>query len=149
MVKINRWLQVFRIFFPSWEFFTFIETEFFLEVRVGHSHTDLSGWQNVIPPIQRSLKLTFFNPAASFLHACRNLLVQFSREIVENPIDTTEAITQNAYYEMIKNIVEYTLVKNNWSALYYQFRITARTFPEVNISDIFVSPIYAGPQHEP
>lgn len=112
----NKYINFFKVFFPSWEFFDEIEDNFVLKYRFSLTNIESADWQLFNLKIKRHFLHFFFNPKGNLLlNIDSNLqllansineFIQYNQVVKNEAIDNEKLdITQNYHYQIIKNYI--------------------------------------------
>ena len=139
--------SLFANVFPSWRFFDQEGETLRLQARFTVSNSpkpcpiESEKWQDILPPIERSLKNVFLNSRGNFLHASYNLVAKLTSEVTAlDEGATSENIEASPNYEFLDHLVQYQIraLATDKKVLNYQFRI----FHQRQNDDILLSPVY-------
>jgi hypothetical protein len=117
----NRWVFIFRAFFPSWKFFEDSRAQYKL-----YYQKDNEGWLPAIELLSRKKLSLFLNSEVNFHLALDTLVQRFVMDLAEEQLDSTKSVS----YRLIKKLVAHKVVSGT-----FRFKITDGT------EDIFVSGI--------
>jgi hypothetical protein len=133
-------LELFRLLFPSWRFYSEVTEVPVLFYRLP-DESDI--WKLAINKSKQHWHSLFFNPEGNLYHAITSLLQKAEQEIGE--LEDPQIITfeNSVSFNLIKNLVEYQLRKLNHSSVNYQFKVSRVLQGESNPSeDFLISRIY-------
>lgn len=163
----NKYLNLFKVFFPSWEFFDEIEDNFVLKYRYSTSNIELSEWHVYNEKINRKFSHLIFNPKGNLLlniDSNLQLLANSINQLLDSQKDSinrTIDITQNYHYQIISNYLSNYLsyfifnnintkqktdfsIKNIEKSYTYQFKLCNQIISKNIIidDDLFISAIH-------
>jgi hypothetical protein len=115
----NRWVFIFRAFFPSWKFFEDSRAQYKLFYQKENEE-----WLPAIELLSRKKLSLFINSEVNFHLALDTLVQRFVMDLAEEELDASESVS----YRLIKKIVANKVVIGT-----FRFKITD------GVEDIFVS----------
>jgi len=116
----NRWLFIFRAFFPSWKFFEDATAQYKLYFKEEQQE-----WRPVIHLISRKKLSLFFNQEVNLCLALDTMVQRLVMDAVEEKFDFNASVS----YELVKSLVEEQVRSG-----VFQFKISN------GIQDVLISP---------
>lgn len=124
----NKWLQIFRVLFPSWRFFEKIGYRHSVMIKIrpqGEEKSDdlKDSWYLIQYPVRRSPWIFLLNPHGNLRWAMENVFEHFLSDILELQAKTDWEVEYNknvqnlTTHQLILNSILYTLNKEQLSLL--------------------------------
>lgn len=141
---MQKFIFLFRIFFPSWKFFDESSYLYYLKFRYCKEDEDitLAEWQFCPPKLNRTRKQLLINPYGNIALACESTLQHFYSDLYERQsTNNFIALAEFTSYKNIQNLVQYfaRLIDNDFEK--YQFKVSVMN--ELEEEDIIVSVIHS------
>lgn len=141
---MQKFIFLFRIFFPSWKFFDESSYLYYLKFRYCKEDEDitLAEWQFCPPKLNRNLMQLLINPDGNIALACESTLQHFYSDLYERQsVHHTIELTVLTSYKNIQNLVQYYTEQIAKDFGKYQFKVSV--INELEEEDIIVSVIHS------